>query len=237
MKINKVTITGADNKVCQIELLKLSDSYPFVEWGILFSKSKSGTQRYPDKAWIDFLLELGLDLSAHFCGWYSKAILESGDFDLISRLDPQFKRVQLNYNFDNSNRWSLSELPQYCLLNPERAIILQYNKNNADHLDKFKLQELPSNIHFLYDDSGGNATNIDEIKARHKNHYTGYAGGINVDNITTICRVIKNIDRERLIIDPVWIDLESGARSKNEFDINKVGLILSKCASHVEIKF
>jgi len=39
MKINKLTITGADNNNSYNKLFELQQKYPFVEWGILYSKT------------------------------------------------------------------------------------------------------------------------------------------------------------------------------------------------------
>jgi hypothetical protein len=47
MKIDRVTITGADNNNTHEELLELQKKYPFVEWGILYSQKKAGENRYP----------------------------------------------------------------------------------------------------------------------------------------------------------------------------------------------
>jgi len=40
MKINKITITGADDRTKISDLVQLQKDYPFVEWGILFSKEQ-----------------------------------------------------------------------------------------------------------------------------------------------------------------------------------------------------
>ena len=45
-------MTGADDSVDPKELFRISEKYPFVEWGILFSKSATGRYRYPSKEWI-----------------------------------------------------------------------------------------------------------------------------------------------------------------------------------------
>jgi hypothetical protein len=48
VKIDKVTITGADNNTPISDLFVLQKQFPFVEWAILLSQSKAGTDRYPD---------------------------------------------------------------------------------------------------------------------------------------------------------------------------------------------
>ncbi len=226
MNINKVTITGADDKINQNDLFDLSIKYPFVEWAILFSIAKEGELRYPSQEWIKTLVSnFKLDFSAHFCGWYSKQILEEQNFDLITNLHPNFKRVQLNYSFKHSKGWDLMGIIDYCNKYDDRSIILQYNKSNSDTLDPIIYTDLPSNLHFLYDSSGGRGTEITSINKPINTYYTGYAGGLNLNNIDSICKLINNFQSNAL----VWVDLESGARINNEFDLKTVEDILNKC--------
>ena len=225
MKINKVTVTGADNKVNYIDLLKLQEQYPFVEWGILFSKSKEGQQRYPTQEHIKKQFTGTLELSAHFCGWWSKEVLENQNFSLITGLPEQFKRVQLNYNFKNSKGWNLIDLLRFTEEHKERNIILQYNSSNKETLDIFQKYGLPDNIHFLYDGSGGRGTQIKTIDEPIGKSYTGYSGGLDVENIDSICETIDQVKNDS----QVWIDMESGVRTNNDFDLEKVKIILDKC--------
>ena len=222
MEISKVTITGADDRTDIGKLIELSRKYQFAEWGILFSKSKEGQQRYPSKEWIDELLKNDIKLSAHFCGWFSKEVLENKNLDLIKALfSSNFKRVQLNYNFKNSHGWSLAHILDFAN-SYEIEIILQHNRSNKKYLDNFLSQKPPSNINFLYDASGGRGTEIVNIPPPIIDHYTGYAGGIGLENIQEVCHKIQNLGDES----KVWIDLESGARTNNEFDLDKVEEIL-----------
>lgn len=230
MKIDRVTITGADDKTNPIDLKTLSDTFPFVEWGILYSKSKEGSQRYPSQDWIESLLEIdGIDLSAHFCGWWVKEVLENQNFDLITSLNSRFKRIQLNYNFKNSRNWDLAPLVEYAFSHPERSFILQLNKSNLYTITELTSKEIPDNIHFLYDASGGNGSKIKSIEIPMQNHYTGYAGGIGSDNIQEICSLISENEN----YDTVWVDLESGARIDNEFDIPTVENILNSSKNFI----
>ncbi len=225
MKINKVTLTGADNKTNYVDLLKLQEQYPFVEWGILFSKSKEGQQRYPTQEHIKKQFTGALELSAHFCGWWSKEVLENQNFSLITGLAEQFKRVQLNYNFKNSKGWNLVDLLRFAERYNEKNIILQYNRSNSETLDKFQVNGLPDNIHFLYDGSGGRGTQIQTIDEPIGKYYTGYSGGLDTENIDSICATISRTKNES----KVWIDMESGVRTNNDFDLLKVKTILDKC--------
>lgn len=139
MKINKVTITGADDKTNPSDLINLSIKYPFVEWAILFSNSRQGQERYPSEDWkmkFDTLVRLipGSDrqVAAHFCGWYSSEVLENSNIDLLKNLSSIFKRVQINYNFKRSKNWNLTSVLEYAKENPDRSIIFQYKLTNIN---------------------------------------------------------------------------------------------------------
>lgn len=219
MKINKVTITGADDKTDIKELIRLTELYPFVEWGILFSSGREGTQRYPSHEWIKQIVETDLPLSAHFCGWWAKQVLEEGNYSLIEQAEG-FSRIQLNYNFGRSRGWKLQDLIEWSENSPKN-IILQLNKSNAPILSDL---EVPEAINFLYDASGGRGTVIGQIEPPMTGSYTGYAGGLNVENVEHICNCISESDDG--LNSEVWIDLESGARTNDEFDLEKVEEIL-----------
>ena len=88
MKIlNKVTVTGADDSVKDIEELReIQKEFPFVEWGILLSASSAGTNRFPSQSWIWDLIQnsspskehiikhLRFNLAGHICGRWIREI-------------------------------------------------------------------------------------------------------------------------------------------------------------------
>jgi hypothetical protein len=227
MKIDKVTLTGLDS-VVELDIVKsLSCLYPFVEWGILFSTKKEGEKRYPAMWVVDKIIKTGVDLSAHFCGVWAKDVLENQNFGIIKTLHPNFKRVQLNYNFSYNQKWSMPSLMSFADKNPERSIILQYNKSNKSTLD-FYIHLLPENIHILYDASGGRGTEITNIQEPFKN-YTGYAGGISNLNIEEVCQDISYVSDEA----KVWIDMESGIRTNDIFDLEKCAGVLRTCEQFI----
>jgi hypothetical protein len=228
MFIDKVTITGADDRSDPQLLSRLSNKYPFVEWGILFSKTKTGSC-YPSKDTRNTFERLGVPLSAHFCGQYAADIMEHQRFSLIKDLHPAYKRVQINYTFTNE----LGNLPalvdfarsEYAMHNP-LGIILQFNKANMDVIDIMRKTGVPPNIHILHDESRGTGTEITYIPRPFWSIYTGYAGGICPITIKPVCRMINGMQMP----DNVWIDMESGVRHNGRLDFNKVDEVLS----HVE---
>ena len=103
------------------------------------------------------------------------------------------------------------------MLFPTQAMrILVWEKAEREENNK------TTNTHILYDSSGGRGVEIKQIKSPYKNIYTGYSGGINPDNIDDICKQITFHKKD----DRVWIDIQTGARTNNEFDLEKVETIL-----------
>ena len=79
-----------------------------------------------------------------------------------------------------------------------------------------------SNTHVLYDSSGGRGTEIKSIQAPYMDIYTGYSGGLNPDNVEEICKQIQGHSNPS----KVWIDMESGVRTEDVFDLEKVIKVL-----------
>ena len=240
MKINKVTITGADDKTSHLELVRLSKKYPFVEWGILFSASKVGANRYPSIRWIEKLREVKTEfdkdaepgkkmyLSGHFCGKYSRDVM-SGTFSEIDFYKGMFKRFQLNFNFKAAPYKKDLLLDGMKNRYDETIFILQYNKSNASDIDEIIKDYGASNLHCLYDASGGRGKVISEIKEALP-VYTGYSGGLNLENVEGVCKIITEHEN------PVhcWIDMESGVRTNDELDLGKVEKVLETCSKFIK---
>ena len=219
MNIDKVMIAGIDNNTPITELERLTEQYPFVEWGVLFSKHKMGQKRYPSLDKIQEFCDASIGyMSAHFCGAYPREILEKGEFNEVVKLNSKFDSIQLNYNFSRSKKWDLGNLTD--LLKITDSVILQQNKSNESYLKSILYS---GQIRYLYDASGGRGTEIKHIQTPKWLNYTGYAGGIKTHNVEAICRkIINNKDNRK-----VWIDLESGARDEfNNFSIQNAEKIL-----------
>ena len=100
--------------------------------------------------------------------------------------------------------------------------MIQYNKSNSEELDRLLQEDLPQNLHFLYDSSGGRGKVIERIDASLGTAYTGFSGGLNPDNMATICTMVVE-DAEEV---DVWLDLETGVRTEDIFDLDKVKSVL-----------
>ena len=242
MILRNVTITGADDNVDRKDLYKLSKKYPFVEWGILWYQKKMGQQRYPQKEWIKSLLRYkpkNVQISLHICGVdaVNFAYNRKGqNFDESEIWEYIFKseRIQLNlpassYDADGviallsrqKNYDFRYAVNRYHALNPGRYVVIQANEGNK--ILNACLEREPA-IEFLFDESRGNGKTMKEYPLPIPQKYNGYAGGISPDNVLA---VLHDLSKVVLDQDEIWIDMESGVRTNNEFDLEKVKSVLS----------
>jgi hypothetical protein len=232
MNINKVTISGPDDKVNHDDLMGLQNDFPFVEWGILISRKRMGTNRYPSKEWLK-KVHYDLNVSYHLCGDIVREFV-AGKHSVVWEAGIHWKRLQLNFSFKEDKNYlpNLLEISETARNTPYKSFILAYNNGSKKTLDTFIENHIsmPDNIHFLYDSSGGRGTEIKLLKQPLIN-YTGYAGGISPDNVFVICDTLSNMEWQ----DNIWIDMETGVRTNDEFDIDKVRKVLTECAKFVNV--
>ena len=241
MRLERVTITGADDKINPEDIISISKMFPFVEWGILFSPSRQGTPRYPSFDWINRLKEKTdvshaiLRFSAHFCGDYTKEIIETGDNKLIGEnncikeFGHMFNRVQLNFN---ATKHTISdEFYDFIKRDARVKIIIQSNKANRDVCAEIIKRQIP--VHFLWDSSGGRGiANDNEWSVPFFNHFTGYAGGLTPDNLEgKLSKFFKFIFGDET---DIWIDAESGVRTDDNLDMDKVVKFLEIASEYTE---
>jgi len=192
-----ITFTGADDHTNRVDMAKLSLTYP-VEWGILFSPKRQGVDpRYPNEATVRHLLGGGLPLAAHLCGKHSgdamKGLIPGVSVELCD-----FARVQINSRKPRGDRIAAfqSKLGVPCIAQARG--------------DTFPVSK---EIQWLFDTSGGRGE-APTGWPEYPGCMVGYAGGINPDNVL---EVIEAIDATG----PYWIDMESGVRTDDLFDLNK----------------
>lgn len=221
MKLSRVTITGADDSIDPKELAALSDEFGFVEWGVLFSSSKSGVPRYPSRAWLKTLWKesIMLDLSAHLCGKLVRDLVLNGDFTWArdyGTLPEAFRRVQLNFHgqFHKAVPGFTSALREH----KEKEFIFQHDGVNDASILAFTSD--PSvRVAPLFDRSGGEGI-LPKEWPKPIHEYCGYAGGLGPDNLRDQLLEIGKVTGDTRI----WIDAETGVRSADDrqFDLLKV---------------
>ena len=159
--VNRVTVTGADDGTSIKDMVLIQEEYPFVEWGILFSKSNEGRPRFPTTEWVEGLVPVKdtLGLSAHLCGRWVRDICKGNNTFHDDR--PQFKglfgRYQLNFHA------YLHQIQEDALVDAigslgVSSVILQFDDVNNDLLETVSEKALQKNTQSvvpLFDTSGG----------------------------------------------------------------------------------
>lgn len=226
--LNLVSFVGVDSSTNLQDIKNLVDANTnesfYLEFGVLYSETRQGTDpRYPLLKDINsitkFLYDELIYCSIHLCGYeaISKFLEKDAEvMDLVKYAD----RIQLNINLD---KFDINELAlEIANLSIDsniklKNIIIQVNKSKKPLIDLIKkFRVLYSNINFLYDASGGYGRTIEIIQPVDEEYYTGYAGGINPDNVVNIVKKIDAVNDKSY-----YIDMESGIRTNDIFDIKK----------------
>lgn len=245
MRLDRVTITGADNSVRPLDLARLTDTHPFVEWGILVSRSQTDANgpRWPSRAWISDLQALkiqraGTDehpikLALHVCGRWVRELLMGENAVPLDLLEA-FDRVQLNFHADGSpaNYRLLREaLPSL----GERQIIFQIDgAMGKRHLQEMWRLDPEGELDLvpLFDVSHGRGVLPESWPSPiAPGVYHGYAGGLGPVGLTA---QLDHIDRAAGS-SRVWVDMETNVRSHDDrtFDLEKVRLVLEAAQHHI----
>jgi phosphoribosylanthranilate isomerase len=222
--VDRVTITGADDSVDVNELVALSKRFPFVEWGILLSKSAEGSKRFPSRKWMQRLHDVvqneQLLLSGHICGRWVREIC-NGTWTILydcKEIEDMFARFQLNFHAEvhklNQKDFIAGFDDQRLYF---RQFIFQLDDVNNDILDVAKEAEIDAVP--LFDTSGG-IGQLPEEWPQARQGYCGYAGGLSPDNLTIQMEAIEKVAGEG----PIWIDVETRVRSDDDqiLDLDKV---------------
>jgi len=241
--INLATMTGADNETDIDRLVRISDHYPFVEWGILFSQTKAGQPRYPSKEWLYELARIKKDepllkTSAHLCGKWCRDFIAGGQLvmDELPHLLYSFDRIQLN--FSSKPEIDLNALGRICRQIGAQFII--QIKGDRSIMIIRSLQSLRVDAVGLHDLSGGLGKLPGEWLSPLR-PYCGYAGGLGPDNLNDeIHNIAKIVDSDmQYSIDGsnggvVWVDMETKIRTDEQFDLDKVKECLDVVSEWVE---
>ena len=212
MKLWRITFTGADNNTDFKRMEELSEEYPKIEWGILFSKSKSGVERYPDEDSIRKICNLKAQRSAHLCGAWVKDVIK-GEFTFEkSEFFRYFERIQLNFAKSALKKFIDVDMS---FLGLNRRIILGGNFSKIP----INFRENP-NVRgkaILFDASGGHGKSPKSWSDAFDGFSCGYAGGLNPDNLEENLFALEKVGNRH-----IWIDMESGVRTDGQFDLDKV---------------
>lgn len=230
MRLQHITFTGIDAKTDIQDLIEIQREFPIAEFGVLTSYHwYENGNRYLDPLIINDLRGNRLNLALHVCGSaaHDAAV---GRWDLIDKLVwsnvDLFHRIQLNISNRKDNPEALERLPKVV----EQEVIIQtrdaLNTSIYDAtIEKFKEKDkFGRTFSMLLDASGGQGidTPLKVLPLRGK---VGYAGGFNPDNVAEkLSFLLQNVRMGEF-----WIDMESGVRTDDWFDTDKVRRVLAIC--------
>lgn len=218
MNLLYVSLTGADNDVDIRYLEQFSESYPFYECAILMFPEREGLARNPTVDWRHTFYQSKVKNRAlHLCG---SAInkLAHRDSDLLKELE-NFQRVQINLKTQWATDELVGQLVEVVESLPHIQFITQHNPLNAPY---FKFWDSVKNHGYLYDASLGKGLAPDLWLPPIQGKPTGYAGGLGPDNIGDNLLKIGSVAGAV----PVWIDMETGLRTDDKFDLVKAQRVL-----------
>lgn len=236
MFIKYVTLTGADDSIAPSDLIPLTEKYPFVEWGILFSQNKSGVERYPSLYWVDSLVDSvaathKINLAAHLCGkWADDALKGEITFLRDDRYRRAFQRIQLNLGKDRLKTAIGSEdlrrakevVKQQVMLGGNYGVV----RPDPDYFIRARVSP-------LFDASGGRGILTlnwpKPLEYSQCKLFCGYAGGLGPDNIADELKRIEEVVGDGHI----WIDMESRLRTGEKFDLEKCERVLQVAQQYV----
>jgi len=231
LKLDRVTFTGADDSIMPSSLVSISRDYPWVEWGILFSKSNQGKPRYPSQEWLKefyFLMAGHSEIlrSAHLCGRWVREMMIDGELTWFAS-DPNvglFQRVQIN--FHGQYHAMHQSVPRQLGMKPSVRFILQCDGPNDDQVSALAHMRV---VVPLFDKSGGAGRLPDEWPRAWPGIYCGYAGGLGPDNIYEQIEHISKVSSG-----PFWVDMERRVRSEDdrEFELGKVREVCRQVQSY-----
>jgi hypothetical protein len=233
--LTHISITGADDNTSIEELAKISKEFSYAEWGILYYPERGGAKRNPTKDWRNqFLSAIPKEKTAiHLCGEdvFNEILADSFDnSELKSELN-NYGRLQLNINARKlKNLFTDEEIAKIYkkLLASNFHIIAQYNHISEKAINDFIKNNVVDYDYFdiLLDSSLGKGVSPEQWtvpEGLSPEATLGLAGGLNPENIFSSYIQINQITENKY-----WLDLESGARTDNEFDLDKVKNILSQ---------
>jgi hypothetical protein len=242
MKIDKVTITGADDSVNPSDIYDISKKYPYVEWAILLSASQMGRKRFPSKKWMTELTAFSSDMNVagHLCGKWMRNLMTSGNIDFLSIIPKElwddFKRIQLNFHGEKFEfSWDCIEKLRHFTWRERKQFILQMDNVNNEMLNQ--LLNAGVLTFGLFDTSHGTGELPTEwpsvVPGIIKDAYRGYAGGLSCDNLESELEKLNSVLSKDQAI---WIDVETKIRSNNDlqFDLDKVEKFLDIAKKWVE---
>ena len=216
--IETVTLTGIDEKSDPEALVNLGRHFPFVELAVL-AGTREGEPRMPTHRWIRKWVtkanRANVATAIHLCGARSRTARDQ-NWEKLTELTAGFGRVQVNL-----------PPPERCAAAPALDNFAQFLQRRVvvQHEGPWETSEAArcANLDLLADGSGGRGIpGFGSWPPPRDERLNGYAGGIGPATIDQALDFAAQWPQHR-----IWIDMETGIRTKNAFDMTKA---ISVCA-------
>jgi len=235
--LKRITITGADDAVDPKFMGQLALEYPFLDWALLANGKVTRGARFPTSNWIERLREQvsPARLAVHFCGQLSRRLMDGHDEDIVG--NPWLYGVptfQVNgFSSDLADR-----LHVVIGQSRRRRWVLQVNGVEAmtEAIDVRQRAGDDARVAVLYDPSGGRGQDfLDSDEWRRVGNMAwefkmpiGFAGAVSPTNLEDVAAKVH----EFLGGIDFWLDMESGVRTDDKMDKDKV-LAVCQAAARV----
>lgn len=232
MKLQHITFTGIDVKTDIKILTEIQQEFPIAEFGVLTSYHwYENGNRYLNPALVKNLRGHGLNLALHICGSaaHDAAVgdWKTVDDKLTKEFLTMFKRVQLNISNRKDNPafcWIPSVIGQELIVQQRGGDDMALYEETVKHWTDRPYPHRDI-ISVLLDASGGRGIDT-PLKVLPTSGKVGYAGGFNQGNVGEKLSFLLENTR----MGEFWIDMESGVRTDDWFDLDKVVKVLEICS-------
>ena len=216
--IELLTLTGIDERMPRKGALRMGAAAARVELAVLAGSATGTLPRFPNLNWIREWArearENGVRTAIHLCGRLARG---AGDADTegVIELCRPFGRVQVN--LPAGDRARRSDAIRRFADKVGRPVIVQHDGPwNESPL------ATTTGIELLFDTSGGRGIGrMEQWPAPPADRRVGYAGGIGAETIDEALDFAAAHADARL-----WLDMESGVRTDDWFDIEKAEKVI-----------
>lgn len=241
MKLAKHVFTGSDDNTDVEGLLKLSNEYKYVEWGVLIANNEFGNAKYPSREWFAQRREtlaqsaIPTEWSLHVCDEWAGDLAHGipSVFTEAKDVVCDFNRMQINF-FREITDGSLDvELLVATLLEhgPEKQYIFQLTGWESYYIVAAARKAGIDALGF-FDPSAGRGispSNGWPTPPAEVDTLFGFAGGLGPHNLAQALADISPIRSEGNF----WVDMETNVRSNGRFDFTKVRACLDISKSYI----
>lgn len=197
-----VGFTGVDDSILIPSMKALSKHYP-IEWGILLDGQQSNNPLFMQDEDLRKIQKSGLRLAAHLCGDYAQKVVQGDSLDLNLH---GFHRLQINHGRHGSDAEKINNVWRFGAINGFRMVLQCQSEFPTD-----------ARVDWLFDCSFGEGVQPAAFPPlTQTTSFCGFSGGFNAEILPT---VLVDLSVGESI--PFWIDMESGVRVNNRFDLGQ----------------